>query len=111
VSERAGATFRVAFQGRRREGGEPMDGIYLAEALGNARTSTVTLLETGWAGTVLDAQAVDPDSGEVLPITGLALEREAFRNGWLTITASMGTEEAGWAGIYLTDLRDRRPLR
>jgi len=111
VTERAGATFRVAFQGRRREGAEPVDGIYLGEALGNSRTSTVTLLETGWAGTVLDAQAVDPDSGEVLPISGLALEREAFRNGWLAVTASMGTEEAGWAGIYLADLRDRRPLR
>ena len=111
VSERAGATFRVAFQGRRREGATPVDGIYLAEALGASRASTITLLETGWAGTLLDPQALDPDSGETLPITGLALEREAYRNGWLAVTASMGTEEAGWAGIYLADLRGRRPIR
>ncbi len=117
VSGRAGATFRVAFLARRAETDadgvytDPVDGLYLAEALGAAEIATVTLLETGWEGTVLDPSAVDPDTGATLPITGLALEREAFRSGWLAIAASMGTEEAGWAGIYLADLRDRHPLR
>jgi hypothetical protein len=37
-----------------------------------------------------------------LPIASLALERDAFRGDRLAITASMGVEEAGWAGIYLT---------
>lgn len=111
VSQRAGATFRVAFQGRRQGGSEAVSGIYLAESRGASRVSTLTLLETGWDGTVLDPAAVDPDTGETLPIMGLAVEREGFRNGWLAVTASMGTEEAGWAGIYLADLRDRRPNR
>ena len=61
-------------------------------------------------GTVLDPDAVwdddeDPSTPDVpLPIASLALERDAFRGDWLAITASMGVEEAGWAGIYLTHM-------
>ena len=60
--------------------------------------------------TILDPDAVwdhdeEPDTPDVpLPIASLALERDAFRPGWLAIMASMGVEEAGWAGIYLTEL-------
>ena len=111
VSQRAGATSRTAFLARK--GGidqdtnvyvDPVDGIYLAVQLGAAKPRLTTLVQTGMDGTVLDPDAVDPESEEVLPITSVALERDAFRGDWLAITASMGTEEAGWAGVYLTRL-------
>jgi hypothetical protein len=111
VSQRAGATSRTAFLARRGEidaetnlYDDPVDGIYLAVQLGAANPRLTTLVQTGMDGTVLDPAAVDPASGDALPITSVALERDAFRADWLAITASMGTEEAGWAGIYLTEL-------
>jgi hypothetical protein len=61
-------------------------------------------------GTLLDPDAVwdddeDPATPDVpLPIASLALERDALRGNLLAITASMGVEEAGWAGIYLTEI-------
>jgi hypothetical protein len=116
VSARAGATFRLAFLARTADADaagvyrDPVDGIYLAEALGASGISTAALLRTGWDGTVLDPLAIDPATGEALPISSLALEREGFRRGWLAVAAGMGTEDAGWAGIYLADLRDERPL-
>jgi hypothetical protein len=70
----------------------------------------VTLLETGMDGTLLDPEAVWDDDEDTatpdvpLPIASLGLERDAFRGDWLAITASMGVEEAGWAGIYLTEV-------
>ena len=85
-----------------------MDGIYLGEVLGATAPGITTLVQTGMDGTVLDPEAVwdddeDPNTPDVpLPIASLALERDAFRGGWLAITARMGVEEAGWAGIYLT---------
>ena len=59
---------------------------------------------------MLDIDAVwdddqNPATPEVaLPISSLALERDAFRGDRLVFTASMGVEEAGWAGIYLARL-------
>jgi hypothetical protein len=114
VSQRAGATFRSAFLARNGELDSDnvyintVDGIYLGEVLGATAPGVTTLVQTGMDGTVLDPEAVwdDDESGETpdvpLPIASLALERDAFRGGWLAITASMGVEEAGWAGIYLT---------
>lgn len=61
-------------------------------------------------GTILDPDAVwdddeSPDTPDVpLPIAAVAMEREAFRADWLAVTATMGVEEAGWAGIYLIEL-------
>jgi hypothetical protein len=84
----------------------PVDGIYLATGPGQAPIET--LIETGMDGTLLDPEAIgdddeDPATPEVpLPVASLALERDAFRGDWLAITASMGVEEAGWAGIYVT---------
>ena len=115
ASKRAGATYRVAFLARNANV-EPdtntyfdtVDGIYLAEGLGAAPPVVMALVQTGMDGTVLDPQAVwdhdeNPATGDVpLPVASVALERDAFRGNWLAITASMGTEEAGWAGIYLT---------
>jgi len=37
-----------------------------------------------------------------LPVTEMGIERDGFRGRWLAIVAGMGTEEAGWAGIYVT---------
>jgi len=87
---------------------DPVDGIYLARGPGQG--AVLTLVETGMDGTLLDPQAVWDDDEDAttapvpLPITSLALEREAFRGDWLAITAGMGVEEAGWAGIYLTEV-------
>ena len=118
VSRRAGATYRVAFLGRRADIDpetnayvDTIDGIYVAEGLGASQPMVDTLVQTGMDGTVLDVDAIwdddeNPATPDVaLPITSLALERDAFRGDRLAITASMGVEEAGWAGIYLTRLR------
>jgi hypothetical protein len=117
VSQRAGATFRIAFLAR--EGNidkstnlyvDPVDGIYLGQVLGATAPTLTTLVQTGMDGTVLDPDAVwdddeNPSTPDVpLPIASLALERDAFRADWFAITASMGVEEAGWAGIYLTQI-------
>ncbi|ACK67744.1 protein of unknown function DUF1555 [Rippkaea orientalis PCC 8801] len=69
------------------------DGIYIQ--LGPDLPIT-TVVETGMDGSVLDPIAAG------LPITSLSIEREGLRNGWLAIAASMGNEEASWAGIYIT---------
>ena len=114
VSQRAGATFRVAFLARNGDLDSDnvyintVDGIYLGQVLGASAPNITTLVQTGMDGTVLDPAAVyEDDMGNTdvpLPITSLALERDAFRGDWLAITASMGVEEAGWAGIYLTHM-------
>jgi len=117
VAQRAGATFRVAFLARSGDidpetnlYDEPVDGIYLAEVLGAATPTVATLVQTGMDGTLLDPEAVwdddeNPATPDVpLPIASLALERDALRGNLLAITASMGVEEAGWAGIYLTEI-------
>jgi len=114
VSRRAGATFRNTFLARNGSLDShnvfvnPVDGIYLGEVLGATAPGITTLVQTGMDGTILDPEAVWDDDEQAgtpdvpLPIASLALERDAFRGGWLAITASMGNEEAGWAGIYLT---------
>jgi hypothetical protein len=109
VSQRAGATFRVAFLARTgdidpytRLYVSPIDGIYLGQMLGRSKLKLMNLIQTGMDGTILDPQAVDPDTNEPLRISSLALERDSLRGSWLVISAGMGNEEAGWAGIYLT---------
>ncbi len=57
-----------------------------------------TLITTGMDGSVLDPKAAG------LPIVSLGIERDGFRNGRLAIAASMATDEAGWAGIYVTSV-------
>lgn len=69
------------------------DGIYLQLGDGTPRT---TIAETGMDGSVLDPEAAG------LPITSLGIERDGFRNGWLTLTASMANDEDSWAGVYIT---------
>ncbi len=55
-----------------------------------------TILTTGMDGGLVDPMAAG------LPIVSLGIERDGFRNGKLAITASMATDEEGWAGIYVT---------
>ncbi len=81
----------------------PTDGIYLGQGPVPSRLTTV--VETGMLGTKIDPDAVyiDDDNMSVpLPVTTMGIERDGFRGNLLAITVSMGTEEAGWAGIYLT---------
>lgn len=105
--------FRVAFKARKgvlTDGAyqNPTDGIYLSE--GPDITDFATLIETGMAGTQIDPQAVDPDTGEALPVTGVGIERDGFRGADLVINATMGNEEASWGGIYLTKINAVPPL-
>lgn len=89
----------------------PIDGIYLGKKPGNSPIMTV--LDTTMPGTVLDTCAVNveenlcnnPDA-DPLPITELGIERDSFRGNWLVVSAKMGTEEEGWAGIYRTKAGD-----
>jgi hypothetical protein len=56
------------------------------------------------AGTLLDSQALETETGTPLPVTSLGLERDSLRGRWLAITAGMGNGEIGWGGIYVTRL-------
>ena len=103
------ATFHAAFKSRTGavvDGAyvNPVDGIYLRQ--GPGVLPIVTLVEAGMEGTLIDPEAVylDEETGEtmVLPVTEMGIERDGFRGSTLAINVSMGTEEAGWAGVYLT---------
>ncbi|WP_146003623.1 hypothetical protein [Kineobactrum sediminis] len=101
------ATFHAAFKARAGEVvygayADPVDGIYLRQGPGLSRL--VAVVETGMDGTILDPEAIVAETGAVLPVTEMGIERDGFRGNSLVINASMGTEEAGWAGIYLTEV-------
>ena len=53
----------------------------------------------------MDGTTVDPEAPEGSIIPELGIERESLRGRWLTINASMGTEEDGMAGVYLTKVK------
>lgn len=102
---------RVAFKARKGQivDGEyqnPKDGIYLNPKAG--LTEVFPLVITGQSGTRIDRNATyDHDENPVtvpipLPVTSMGIERDGFRGDLLAVTAGMGTEEAGWAGIYYT---------
>lgn len=78
----------------------PLDGIFLRK--GTITNPVLALVKTGMDGTLIDPEAVDPDTNTALPVTEMSVEREGFRGNSLAINVSMGSEEAGWAGIYLT---------
>ena len=100
------ATFHVAFKARTGkivDGAyvDPVDGIYLRKGPGKAPIAAV--VETGMDGTLLDPAAVVDRATQVpIPVTSMGIERDGFRGDALAINVSMGSEEAGWAGIYLT---------
>ncbi|MDD5113591.1 MAG: hypothetical protein PHC94_06210 [Methylobacter sp.] len=81
----------------------PIDGIYLSEGA-EKKSGILSLVTSGMNGALIDAEAVDSDNGASLPVTEMGIEREGFRGNSIVINVSMGTEEAGWAGIYLTRL-------
>lgn len=108
------ATFHVAFKARKSQGAIPsyvdvrplaaqaatvVDGIYLRKGPGKPPITTV--IETGMDGTLIDPASIDPATQTHLPVTAVGLERDGFRGNALALNVSMGTEEAGWAGIYL----------
>lgn len=101
-------TFHVAFKARTGQvvnGAyvNPIDGIYLRQEPGVRPIATV--VQTGMNGTLIDPAAIDSETGAPLPVTDMGIERDGFRGNSLVINVSMGTEEAGWAGIYLTTVK------
>lgn len=78
----------------------PVDGVYLRR--GPGLWPIRTLVATGMPGTAVDPEAVDPDTGAALPVSAVGIERDGFRGRQLVISVSMASEEAGWAGVYLT---------
>jgi hypothetical protein len=82
---------------------DAVDGIYLRRG-GPSSSPIVGVVETGADGTLIDPEAVDPLTLGPLPVTAMGLERDGFRGNSLAISVSMGTEVAGWAGIYLTEV-------
>jgi len=90
VSGHGGANYHDAFKART----GLVDGIYLVRGPGQPQMQTV--VKTGMDGGLIDPEAVG------LPVTEMGLERDSFRGDLLVINASMGSEETGWAGIYLT---------
>ncbi len=88
---------------------DPIDGIYLrATSAMRPIRMTQTLVETGMDGTWIDPEAIDPKATTVeashLPVTEMGIERDGFRGNSIAVTVTMGTEEVGWAGIYLTQV-------
>jgi hypothetical protein len=78
----------------------PVDGIYVC--LGPDLSPTLTVVETGKQGTEIDPDAAINAPGS--PITDIGLDRDGFRDRWLVINVRWGSEESGWAGIYLTEV-------
>lgn len=98
------SSFAIAFKARSGalENGsyiDPVDGIYLGR--GPFPVPLLTLAATGMPGTSLDPQAIDPTTHAALPVSSVGVERDGFRGHQLVISASMASDEAGWAGIYL----------
>ena len=100
------AAYHVAFKARQGDlvdGAyvDAVDGIYLRKGP-SSKTKIAAVVETGMPGTAFDPEAVEPLTNAVLPVTAMGVERDGFRGDALAITVSMGTEAAGWAGVYLT---------
>ena len=103
VAGRAGATYNAVFKARKGEfvdkvWTDTVDGIYLRKGPGEGQPFE-TVLDTTMSG-----QDLDPQAPEGSTIGELGIEREGLRGKWLAINASMGTEEDGMAGVYLTKL-------
>ena len=104
------ATFHTVFKARTGQvvGGayvDPLDGLYLRT--GPGAPPIITLVRTAMDATLIDPAAVESGTGEHLSITNVGVERDGFRGRWLAINVSMGTEESGWGGIYVTEMPER----
>jgi hypothetical protein len=104
VSSRVGGnakdtTFATAFKARAGD----VNGIYLRRGPGPSPIAAV--VESGTDGTSIDpaAEVTDEATGAATPlaVTEMVVERDGFRRDALVVTVRFGTEEAGWAGIYL----------
>ena len=93
------STFEVAFKGRRGE----LDGVYLS------RGSEGTLI--GALTTMMPGTLVDPDAPVGSTIVTLGIEREALRDDWFVVSASMLDEvtKESWAGVYIASVTDILP--
>ncbi|MGA1372129.1 MAG: hypothetical protein ACO3Z6_11060 [Pseudomonadales bacterium] len=107
------AGYHVAFKGRRGTVVDavyvdPSDGIFLGKGPGSS--PLLTALQTGSDGTVIDPEATyfDEAVGSTinLPVVDMGIERDGFRGRLLAINVSMGTEESGWGGVYITDVSE-----
>lgn len=78
-----------------------VDGLYLRK-VGPTSSAFAPIVTSGMDGTLIDPAAVDPLTGDHLPVTAMGLERDGFRGKALVVTVTMATEAAGWAGVYLT---------
>ena len=95
----------VLFKGSRTPGeGVPKSGIYKSGLSNGNVGNTQKVVEVGDSHGSIDAGAPLDST-----VTAVGLEREALRNGWLTLTFVFegppveGEEEAeGWSGIYAT---------
>jgi hypothetical protein len=76
----------------------PSSGIYGVDYVNGALTDFVPVIEVGSLMEKLDPHA--PVDSSVLSV---GIEREAFRNGWVTMTVStINPAGESWAGIYAT---------
>lgn len=94
----------------------PKDGIYVSAGPDDPAAFTA-LVETGMDGTRFDPQAtyipVDESGNPIgpeapLPVTTMGIERDGFRGNSVVINVGMGNEEAGWAGIYLAQIKPKK---
>ena len=93
------STFEVAFKGRRGE----VDGVYLSRG---PESTLIGALTTMMPGTL-----VDPDAPVGSTIVTLGIEREALRDDWFVVSASMLDEvtKESWAGVYIASVTDILP--
>ena len=93
VSGRYPYAIRVAYKATR----SGVDGIYMYR---NSWAPFVKVVELGSSGTAIDPLA---PTGSV--VTALGIERDGFREGYLSIAASMlePVTSAGWAGVYVAN--------
>lgn len=107
------ATFHVVFKARTGQVlkdtyVDPVDGVYLVR--GPGYFPIVSVITSVTDGTLVDPHAVGVDEATgatvALPITKLGIERDGFRGRSIAVNIGMGTEESGWAGIYMTEVPD-----
>jgi hypothetical protein len=76
----------------------PSSGIYGVGNINGALTDVIPVIEVGNLAANLDTNAPADST-----VSSVGIEREAFRNGWLTLTVStINPALESWAGIYAT---------
>lgn len=76
----------------------PTSGIYGAGYINGALTNVIPAIEEGNL-----VAKLDPDAPADSTVLSAGIEREAIRNGWVTLTVStLNPAGESWAGIYAT---------